>query len=149
MLKLVKVLGILAVLFTTVDRASALSFTATGTSEDYIITNQSGFSITGNISFLTGLTGPGGTLVASTIAFALDNGQSFSQVVSGFTTGSDFHTVFNGGGPGSPTIFAESVSAVPLPAGFPLFAMALLALGTLGYFKARKNDAGSVQITAA
>ena len=33
-----------------------------------------------------------------------------------------------------------TVSAVPLPAGFPLFAMAMLGLGMLGYYKSRTNS---------
>jgi hypothetical protein len=139
MFKLVKIIGVLAVMLTTVDRASALSFTTSTTSIDYSITNLSSFTINGDILFFTGFDpGSGGLSGLQTSTFTLLSGQNFSEVIAGFTAGGSYHTVFNGGGAGTPTSFAE---AVPLPAGFPLFAMALLVLGALGYVGTRKKGA--------
>jgi hypothetical protein len=133
MLKLVKVLGVLAALFTTVDRASALSFTASAPFT-YSITNQSTFAIQGDIEFYSGLIPGSGTLQGQTDHFTLLTNQTFTEVINGLS--GPLNTLLHGGGDGTPTKFAE---AVPLPAGLPLFAMALLALGAFGYFGARRK----------
>jgi hypothetical protein len=146
MFKLVKILGVMAVLFATVDHASALSFTAAASSEDYTITNLSGFTISGNVAFDNS---SNLTVFTTSPNFSLGNGASFSEVITGLTSGDVFHSVLNVTGNGTPTVVAESVSAVPLPAGFPLFAMALIALASLAYFGGRNRSAAGVRSLAA
>jgi hypothetical protein len=146
MFKLVKILGVMAVLFGTVDHASALSFTATASTEDYTITNQSLFTISGNVAFDTS---SNVTVFTTSPSFSLGLGASFSEPITGLTSGDVYHTVLNVTGNGTPTIVSESVSAVPLPAGFPLFAMALLALVSLAYFGRRNSGGAGLRSVAA
>jgi hypothetical protein len=144
MFKLVKILGVMAVLFATVNHASALSFTASGSSEEYTIQNLSLFTISGDVAFETS---SNVTVFTTSPSFSLVTGASFSQLITGLTSGDAFHTVLNVTGSSTPTVVAESVAAVPLPAGFPLFAMALLALASLAYF-GRRNRSGAGVVAA-
>jgi hypothetical protein len=146
--KLIKVLGMMTVLFASVDRASAFSFEAAGSSEFYTYTNDSTFSVTLENVLLFDGTSPTG--IGQSFAPApLSAGQSVTEVLSGLTAGDTYQTSPIAVSQGTPTKFSESVSAVPLPAGFPLFAMGLIALGSLGYFGTRKKDDGKSALVTA
>jgi hypothetical protein len=145
MFKLVKILGVIAVLFATVDRASALSFTATASSEEYSITNNGILTITGFTLF----DDSSNTTVFTTSGFSLATGASFSELIPVLIPGDQYRTFLGLSGPGGNTNVTESVSAVPLPAGFPLFAMALLALASLAYFGSRNGSGAGVRGIAA
>jgi hypothetical protein len=147
MLRLIKILGMCAVLFSSIDRASALSFTADATSEQYQYTNESAFSV----SLSSVLLFIGATQVSSPSfsAVTLATGQTFAETISNLSVGTTYTTVPITVSEFTPTKFAEAVGAVPLPAGFPLFAMALLALGSVAYFGTRNRSTDKTSLGAA
>ena len=171
MFKLLKGLGILAAVISTIGSASAATIF-----EDIDVTysNSTSFSLT-SVSLV--LTGSSTNLLGSFSGGPYSgSGTILNQVVQ--LTAGDSYTFSFGGhanpGPGNgisgtATIFASTVptststnlnnpgvfnitisaalSPVPLPSGFPLFAMGLIALGAFGYHSLRSRKNG--EMTAA
>jgi hypothetical protein len=151
MIKLMRLLSILAVALLSIDSAAAFSFTsggsgtATGTSEDVVFSYSaaspftlSGFTFsqpsTGNL--LGGAFSPFITPAGSN----LSGTGTLSEIVS-TTPGKAYGFSYTINPLANATIATGvSVSAVPLPASFPLFAMALIGLGVIGYRTARANS---------
>jgi hypothetical protein len=143
MFRLFKLLGIMVAFVSMVDRASALSFEAVAATEDYTVTNMSAFDLTLHDFSLVLVTTPPTfiNLITSPSPVTLSNGNSYTLELNNLSVGVTYNVSFTPFSTSTPTKFSEVVSTVPLPAGFPLFAMALLALGSLGYFGARRNKA--------
>ena len=158
MYKLLKSLGVVAVLMSSVGQASAFStavfpVSLTGSPETFLLSYSStaAFSIT-DLSLELGNPGSGPNLfatnpgpfvpftssivsVANTIISPLTG--SISEVFSGPAGNYTFSFSTN-----ATNFVSLGVSPVPLPASFPLFAMALIALGMLGYHTARAKFSG-------
>jgi hypothetical protein len=167
MLKLLKFLGALAVVTSSIGHANAASITedlalfAEG-SQSYSLFDVS-FGPTSSLgTSLISFTG-GGPYAASSSPIPI-----FSQNVSlniGESYTLSFESTYGGGVMGStsfnvsgspqalsagvqldPTTFSPlffvsaSVSPVPLPTSFPLFVMALIGLGMVGYYTTRANS---------
>ena len=156
MYKLLKLLGALAVLASSGDRASALTLNS---SSSPIFATQT------TEEFIFAWTSSGGNFSLSNLSFSSPPAPNLLTTLSPFTTslggtlsGSGKLTEILSVAPSTPytasytltsgTSFPSSVSVtlspVPLPAGFPLFAMALIGLGLIGYNSARKNIRVSV-----
>ena len=165
MFKLLKGLGILAAVISTIGSASAASIF-----EDILVT------FSGNVPFTLStvslaLPPAGPNLITGFVGGATYSGSGtvLNEVVQ-LDSGSSYNFSFTGNSLPSPgttfsgiaSIFASTVpthssatidngvfnitvgaalSPVPLPAGFPLFAMGLIALGAFGYhsLRSRKN----------
>lgn len=150
MYKLFKALGLLAALISSVGQASAFSssifpVTLTGTPEQVLISyTSSGTFNLNSLSLQLGSSAPFGPnvllgVVGQLTPFTTSGGASLtgsgqlSEIITApagnytfsFNTGSDSLRL--------------TVSPVPLPASFPLFALALIGLGALGYHAARKS----------
>jgi hypothetical protein len=151
MYKFLKVLGVLAAVFSSVGQASAFSssvfpVTLTGTPEEVLLTytstgtfnlNSLSLALGGSAPFgpnvLLGIVGGSLTPFTSSTGADLTGSGTLSEIITApagnytfaFTTGSDSLHL--------------TVSAVPLPASFPLFALALIGLGAFGYHSARKS----------
>jgi len=143
MFKLLKLLGVLAVVTSSSGHAYASSIT-----EDFVFSYSSSGSFTlSNLSYSSSsppsgnllLSSPSlGTFTSSTGGSLSGSGQ-LSQIIS-VNSGQTYSSNFTiSGAPGTLTT-SVSVSAVPLPASFPLFAMAIVGLGLIGYYKARPNS---------
>jgi hypothetical protein len=147
MYKFFKVLGVLAVAISSVGQASASSFsvfpvTLSGSPEDVTIsfTSSNTFNLN-SLSLELGSSAPfgpnvlatGGSLTPFTSSTGSDiNGSgSLSEIIT--APAGSYTLAFNTGSDS----FHFSVSAVPLPASFPLFALALIGLGV--YHTARKS----------
>ena len=149
-----RLLSILAVALLSIDQAAAAplssftsggSGTATGTSEDVVFSYSAASSFTlsgvtfsqpstGNL--LGGAFSPFITLAGNN----LSGTGTLSEIVS-TTPGKAYSFSYTINPLANSTIAtAVSVSAVPLPASFPLFAMALIGLGVIGYHRARANS---------
>jgi hypothetical protein len=158
MYKLLKSLGVLAVVVSCVGQASAFSssvfpVTLTGGPEEFLLSysSSSSFSITdlslelGNPGSPPNLFAVSGTTffpftastssVGNTIISPLTG--SLSEVFSGPAGNYTFSYTTN-----ATNSVSLGVSPVPLPASFPLFAMALMALGMFGYHTARSKFSG-------
>jgi hypothetical protein len=145
MYKLLKLLGVLAVVASSVDHASALSISAspifaTQTTEEFSF-SWSG-STTFSLSNLSFSSPPGPNLLTTLSPFTTSGGTlsgsgKLSEILS-VTPGTPYTAAYtiNGSLPNSINV---QLSPVPLPAAFPLFAMALLGLGLFGYHTARSN----------
>jgi hypothetical protein len=159
MLNLLKGLGLLvAVGFCSTGQALASSV-----DEEIVITYSSSAPFTLSSLSLTGGPTPGNLLSFTGGSFGAGPGTAFMEnivLVAGDAYSFSF-TSSIGSGNASP-IFASStgvtgggaevfgngasfaatatLSPVPLPASFPLFAMALLSLGVFGYYKTRSNS---------
>jgi hypothetical protein len=150
MYKLFKVLGVLALVASSTGQASASSVSifpvqTTGGPEDLVISysNTGSFNLSG-LSLELGTPGSPPNVLASiagplqqytTVGGANIAGGSgsLSEII---TAPTGQYTISFNTTAGS---FAAALSPVPLPAGLPLFAMALLVLGGLGYYGSRKN----------
>jgi hypothetical protein len=168
MFKFLKGLAVLAAVVSTIGSASAASLYDV----DITFSNSDGFTLSSlslapsadplnNVlgSFSAGPYSGSGTILDEVVS--LVTGTSYSFSFTGSTTASA--TAFSG----NATIFAQTVptstnttlnglftinvasalSPVPLPAGFPLFAMGLIALGAFGYHSLRSRKNG--ELTAA
>jgi hypothetical protein len=148
MYRSLKVLGVLAAVIMSVGQASAFSssvfpVTLTGGPEDFLLSYSSTgpFNLS-NLSFELGTPGsPPNLFAASGTTFAPFTGSSSANNLSGSGTLNEVFSAPAGNYTFSYTTTADSlslrVSAVPLPSSFPLFAMALIGLGVLGYQAAR------------
>ena len=134
--KLVKLLGVLAVVGLASGTASAATvlenFTFSWNTNGPWNLSSLSYASPSSGNLLSGpfTTGPGVNLPSGP--------GSFSQVISVDTTQS-YTTHYVSSLTGTSFSSNISVSAVPLPASFPLFAMALLALGVIGYRTSRNN----------
>jgi hypothetical protein len=149
MYKFLKVLGVLTAVISSVGQASAFSssvfpVTLSGSPEDVTIsfTSSNTFNLN-SLSLELGSSAPFGTNVlitgGSLTPFTSSTGSDItgsgrlSEIIAApagsytfaFNTGSDSLRL--------------SISAVPLPASFPLFTLALVGLGMVGYHTARKS----------
>jgi hypothetical protein len=140
MYKFLKLLGMLAVLTSSTGYASAATI-----QEDFIFSYSSNGSFnltslsysTGGVNQLTSspytssIAGPGNLLSGS---------GKLSEIISVDTTKSytSGYSILNA--TGNIQSFGVTVSPVPLPASFPLFVTALLALGLVGYRSTRTNS---------
>jgi hypothetical protein len=150
MYKTLKILGALAAVIMSVGQASAFSssvfpITLNGGPEDFLLSYSSTapFNLS-NLSLESGTPGSAPNLFAvSGTTFAPFSGSSSANNLSGSGTLNEVFSVPAGSYTFSYTTTADSlslrVSAVPLPASFPLFAMALIGLGALGYHAARTS----------
>ncbi|WP_156163391.1 hypothetical protein [Bradyrhizobium sp. LTSP857] len=136
--KLAKYLGVVSLVFSFVGPASAASlqeylFTFSyNTNGSFTLSNLS-YSYSGGSNTLSGIytTSGGGVIGAGS--------GSISQLVSVDTSKSYASNYSVSHFTGTTSSFGLSVSAVPLPAGLPLFALAIFALGLVGYRTARKR----------
>jgi hypothetical protein len=170
MFKLLKGLAVLTAVMSTIGSASAASLYDV----DITFSNSNAFSLsslslapsTNLADNLLGSFSPGPYAGSGTIlneVVSLVTGTSYSFSFNGSTIAAPA-TAFSG----NATIFASTVttstnttldngnfsinigsalSPVPLPAGFPLFAMGLIALGAFGYHSLRSRKNG--ELTAA
>lgn len=136
--KLTKYLGIISLVFSFISPSSAATLQeylytfSYNTTTGFTLSNLS-YSYSGGPNTLSGIytTAGGGVLGAGS--------GSISQLVSLDTSKSYISNYSVSGVGGKTASFGVSVSTVPLPAGFPLFALAIFALGLVGYRTARKR----------
>jgi hypothetical protein len=136
----------------TITEEFSVFYTNT-TSTAFSLTNTF-FGLAGGTNLITGATnfsslagGSSGTLLSEQVV--LDTTQSYT--FSGAVNGSVFSRAINVGDSVGVVNFsnsgfivvAESMSAVPLPASFPLFALALICLGAWGFYERKKKQAPS------
>jgi hypothetical protein len=151
MYKLLKVLGVLAAVVSSVGQASAFSssvfpVTLTGNPEDVMISYTStttfnlnslslelGSSAPFGPNVLLGIVGGSLTPFTSSTGANITGSGTLSEIIT--APAGSYTFAFN---TGSDSLHL-TVSAVPLPASFPLFALALLGLGMFGYHTARKS----------
>jgi hypothetical protein len=152
MYKLLKLLGVLAVAISSIGQASAFSSsffpaTLTGTPEEIMLSYSSTVDFNLNSVSLALGSPPGPTNVLAGVPGALlpfttaagqtiTNGSGTLSEI--FTAAAGNYTFSYNTGANSGSINV-SISPVPLPASFPLFAMALIGLGLIGYHTARTN----------
>jgi hypothetical protein len=138
MYKLLKLLGVLAVVASSIGHSSASSI-----SEDFVFSYTTNGSFTlSNLSYssptsgnlLTGLS----PYTSSSGGFLSGSGK-LSEIISvdSTQTYTSDYSISHFTGPTA--TFSVSVSPVPLPASFLLFAMALFGLGLVGYHTAGGN----------
>jgi hypothetical protein len=149
MYKLLKVLGVLGAVVSSVGQASAFSSSVfpvalSGSPEDVTIsfTTSNTFNLN-SLSLELGSSAPfgpnvlanGGALTpfTSSTGSNITGSGSLSEIIT--APAGSYTFAFN---TGSDSLHL-SVSAVPLPASFPLFALALVGLGMFGYHTARKS----------
>jgi hypothetical protein len=139
MYKLLKILGVLAVVTSSINYASATTL-----QEDFVFSYNTNGSFT--LSGLSYSSPPGGNLLTGLAPYTSAGGGpiaagsgSLSEIISVDTSRSYVSNYSVTGFTGNVSSFRLSVSPVPLPAGFPLFVMALLGLGLFGYHTARTN----------
>jgi hypothetical protein len=148
MYKLLKVLGVLAAAISSVGQASAFSssvfpVTLTGAPEEVLLsyTSTNTFNLN-SLSLELGSSAPfgpnvlvGGSLTPFTSSTGADitGSGSLSEIIT--APAGSYTFAFNAGSDS----LHFSVSAVPLPASLPLFALALIGLGMFGYHTARRS----------
>jgi hypothetical protein len=153
MYRLLRVLGVLATVISSVGQASAFSSSVfpvslSGTPEEVLLSYSSSTDFNLNsLSLALGSSPPSLTNVLAGVPGALlpfttalggtitAGSGSLSEIIS--APAGNYTFSYNTGATGSISL---SVSPVPLPASFPLFAMALIGLGLFGYQRARTNS---------
>jgi hypothetical protein len=149
MFKLLKIVGVLALLVSTVEHASALTFTdytATSTTETYSVMNTGSASITLS-QLVFQLFGTTTNLFSNAGPVTILAGTTFSETVGGLTVGASYQAGFSSDA--NPLSVTVGLSPVPLPAGFSLFVMALVGLGAFGYYGSRRNATAKADAFAA
>jgi hypothetical protein len=138
MYKLLKLLGVLAVVASSMGHASATTLL-----EDFVFSYSTNGSFTlANLSYSSS-SPPGPNLLTGLAPYTTFGGSiiagsgSLSEIISVDTTKSYVSNYSISNFTGNVSSFSISVSPVPLPASFPLFVMALLGLGLIGYHTAR------------
>jgi hypothetical protein len=141
MYKLVKLLGVLVVLASSMGHASAATLI-----ENFIFSYSTNGSFTlSNLSY-TSTSAPGVNLLTvlspytTLVGGSLSGTGKLSQYIAVDTTQNYLSNYNVSNATGNAQSFSIAVSPVPLPAGFPLFAMALICLGVIGYHTARTNS---------
>jgi hypothetical protein len=156
MYQLLRVLGVLAAVVFSVGQASAYSSSVfpvslTGGPEDVTISYSSSLNFTlADLSLAAPSTNVLGVPGTTLFPYTTTGGQTIaagsgalSEIISAPKGNYTFSYDTNA------TNFVNfSVSAVPLPASFPLFAMALIGLGVFGYHKMRSSKAGNTAFAA-
>ncbi len=155
MLKLLKILGVVAAVICTASAASAASIT-----EDfvfnYVDSSNTPFTITelsyelagSNVNLLTGLQSYV-TTNPSTPVYLSGSGQ-LSELISINPSANYVTTVGVNPAIAQYTATVSAVSPVPLPAGLPLFALAMVCLIGLGYkVGCRDGSSSSAQVALA
>ncbi|MGA2291564.1 hypothetical protein [Bradyrhizobium sp.] len=139
-----KLLGVVALVVSSIGQASALTLTtfpviATGAVSDFVFTYSTSTPFTlSNLSLFLPPSGSnilGGTLATYTTPTggSLSGSGSLSEIISTRPGASyEMSYAISGSLPNS-----ISVALVPLPASAPLFVMALIGLGMMGYRSAR------------
>jgi hypothetical protein len=135
-----RLLGVVALVVSSIGQASALTLTtfpviATGAVSDFVFTYSTStpFTLTNLSLFLppSGSNILGGTLATYTTPTggSLSGSGSLSEIIS-TRPGASYEVSYaiSGSFPNS-----IGVALVPLPASFPLFVMALIGLGMMGY----------------
>jgi hypothetical protein len=140
MCKLLKLLGVLAVVISSTHYASA----DTLIQEDFVFSyNTNGSFTLSDLSYSTAggpnllniptYTYPGGGTI-------LPGKGQLSEIITVDTSDKYTSNYSVTSFTGTSSSFGVSVSPVPLPASFPLFVMALLGLGLFGYQTTRTNS---------
>jgi hypothetical protein len=157
--KLLGVFGVLAAVVFSGGQASAFSsivfpVSLSGSPEDVTVSYSSSLAFTladlslagpspGATNILAGISGPLQPFTTSGGQTIAGGTGSFSEVITAPVGAYTFSYDTNA------TNFVNfSVSAVPLPASFPLFAMALIGLGMFGYHKVRSSRAANTAFAA-
>jgi hypothetical protein len=143
MTKLLKLLGVLAVVTSSIGYASAATV-----QEDFVFSYSSNGSFTlSDLTYASTSTPNTNLLTLFPYTTATGGGLSgsgkLSEVISVDTGTSYFSNYAITNATGNTQSFSISVSPVPLPAGFPLFVMALLGLGLFGYHTARSAQSNT------
>jgi len=155
MFKLLKLLGIFAILTCSIGNASALSVStspifATGTVEDFIFSYSGGPFTLSSLSFASP---PAGNLLTTLTPYTtalggtLSGSGSISEIIS-TAPGTAYTASYTIAGT-LPSTITVTLSAVPLPASFPMFALALICLGALGYHAARREKRDTAKLVAS
>lgn len=135
--KLTKYLGVISLVLSFVSPSSAATlqeyFTFSYNTNGSFTLSGLSYSHSGGSNLLSGIyTTPGGGVIGA-------GSGSITQLVSVDTTKSYVSNYSVSNFTGTTSSFGISVSAVPLPAGLPLFALAIFALGLVGYRTARNR----------
>lgn len=136
--KLAKLLGVLAITAFSASSAFASS------TVDFIFSysTTSGFTLS-DIEYQLNGAGPN-LLTSLPAAFDGHHFSAGSGSISEILTVADPLTSYSSSFKVTPSLgtFSVTVSAVPLPASFPLFALALISLAAIGYHASRKARRG-------
>ena len=141
MYKSLKILGVLVVVASATGHANASTL-----QEDFVFSwSTNGSFNLSNLSYSSTSSGnllsPGLSPYTTSVGGTLPSGSGhLSEIISVDTTQSYTTNYSVSNFTGNLSSFAVSVSPVPLPAGFPLFALALLSLGLLGCHSMRTNS---------
>jgi len=141
MYKLLRFLSVVGLLASSMGQAFASTL-----EEDFVFSYSTNGSFTlSNLSY-SSTSPPGPNLLTGLAPYTTFGGPisagsgSLSEIISVDTTQTYVSNYSVSNFTGSVSSFSVSVSPVPLPASFPLFVMALLCLGLIGYYTARTND---------
>jgi len=148
MYRVVRLLGLLALVISSIGQASAVSIqispvTATGSLSDFTFSYSTAPSSPFTLAdlSLSAPSGPnllGGTLATYTTPTGgnLSGTGTLSEIIS-TTPGTQYTVSFDLAGGSLHSSVGAALSPVPLPASFPLFVMALIGLAMAGFYSAR------------